>query len=82
MLRTADELLMSMALRVAGHHRAIEDIQHGEERSSFHPVCNRPLWFRPGPLLVECLNLAFLVNGQNNGVRRRIDAEPDERRAS
>ena len=32
--------------------------------------------------VVECRNLAFLVNGQNNGVRRRIDAEPDKRRAT
>jgi hypothetical protein len=59
-----------MALRVAGHHRAIEDIQHGEEVPARPFIRRRP-----------CVNLAFLVNGQNNGVRRRIDAEPDKRRA-
>lgn len=52
--------------------------------SSCRCVCNHGPWCRPslferqsGLGSVECLNLAFLVERQHNGVRGRIDIEPD-----
>jgi hypothetical protein len=83
-IEEADELLMAVALHAAADDLAFEHIESGEERG-------RAMAFvivgqgsgaallqgqaRLGP--VERLDLALLVDGEHEGVRRRIDIEAD-----
>ena len=47
--------------------------------SSWVMVPARPLFIgRPGSCAVERLDLALLVDGKHDGVRRGIDIEPDD----
>jgi hypothetical protein len=81
----ADELLMPMALHVAAYDRAIENVQRGEQRrcsvpfvimrhGSGTPLLQRQARFRS----IERLNLALFIHRKHNGVRWRIDIEPDD----
>ena len=80
----ADELLMPVLLHVPPDHGAIEDVERGIGRGGAVALVimghgAEPSFLerqsRLGP--VERLNLAFLVEGQHDGVRRRIDIKPD-----
>ncbi len=80
----ADELLMAVALHVLADDRAVENIHGGEQRRRAVPdvvVGHRAgaalLERQPGLGAVERLNLALLVERQDDGVRGRIDIEPD-----
>ena len=84
-IEEADELLMAMALHVAADHRAVEDVHRGEQRRRSVPlvvVCHRSgaalLQRQSGLGAVQRLNLALLVDRQDDGVRGRIDIEPDD----
>src|SRR6516164_11572571 len=80
-----DELLVAMALHVAADHGSVKDVQgckqaggsvpfvimgHGSGASFLHR--------QAGLGAVESLDLALLVDGQDDGVRRRIDVEADD----
>jgi hypothetical protein len=68
-----DELLMPMALHVSADHRAVEDIHRRKQGGM---VSARP-FFIGRPDSVERLDLALLIDGQDNGMGRWIDIEPD-----
>lgn len=78
---------MAMPLHVATNHRAVEHIERGEQRRravSLVVVRHGPGAFlqrQSGLCAVERLNLAVFVDGHDNGVRRKVDVEPDDRRA-
>ena len=75
---------MAMTLHVAADHRAVEHVERGEQ-------CRRAVSFvvvrhgsgaallerQAGLGAVERLNLALFVDRQNDGVRWRIDIEPN-----
>ena len=80
----ADEFLMTMTLHVATDHRTVEHVERGEQRRravSFvvvrHGSGATLLEWQAGLSAVERLNLAFFVDGQDDGVRGRIDIEPN-----
>ena len=84
-IEEADELLMAMALHVAADHRAVEDVHRGEQRRRSVPLVvvrhgsGAALLQRQSGLgAVQRLNLALLVDRQDDGVRGRIDIEPDD----
>jgi len=84
-VQEADELLMPVALHVASDDCPIENIQCGEQgRGSVSLVVVRhgaetPLFHGQARLgTVEGLDLAFLVDGQDDGVGRRIDVEAND----
>ena len=81
----ADELLVAMALHAAADHLAVEHVERGEQgRRAVALVVvghraglarlHRQARLRP----VERLDLAFLVDREHDGVRRRVDIEPDD----
>ena len=83
-VQESDELLMAMALHVAADDRAVEHVQRGEEGRG--AVALVVMGHRAEPALlqrqsrlgaVEGLDLALLVDRQHDGVRRRVDVEPD-----
>ena len=81
----ANELLMPMALHVKAYDRAVENVQRGKQRRCSVPFVvmrhgsGAPLLQRQARLRsVERLNLALFVHRKHNGVRRRIDIEPDD----
>jgi len=80
----ADELLMAVPLHVAADHRAVEHVQRGEERGGAvplvvvgHRVGAALLHRQAGLGAVEGLDLALLVDREHDGVRRRVEIEPD-----
>jgi hypothetical protein len=80
----SDELLMSVAFHATADHPAFEDIEGGEQRRcavSFvvmgHGPCASRLHRQPRLSSIECLNLALLVEREDEGVRRWIDIESD-----
>ena len=84
-IEEADELLMAVALHVAADHRAIEDVQGGEQGG--RAIALVVVGHGSGAALlhgqarlgaVERLDLALLVDRKHDGVRRRIDIEPDD----
>ena len=84
-IEEADELLMAMTLHVAADHRAVENVQRGEQRRRAVPLVvvrhgsGAALLQRQSGLgAVERLNLALLVDRQDDGVRGRIDIKPDD----
>ena len=84
-IEEADEFLMTMALHVAADHRAVEDIHRGEQRGGSVPLVvvrhgsgAAFLQRKPGLRAVQRLNLALLIDRQDDGVRGRIDIEPDD----
>ena len=83
-IEKANELLMAMALHVAADNRSVEHIQRSEQRGSavaLVVVCHgsRTAFLHRQARLssVECLNLAFFVDRQDDGVCRGIDIEAD-----
>ena len=81
----ADELLMAVALHVAADHRAVEHVERGEQRGGAvalvvmgHGAGAALLHRQAGLGAVERLDLALLVDAEHDGVRRRIDIEPDD----
>ena len=81
----ADELLMAMALHVAADHRAVEHVHGREQRRRAvalvvvgHGSGAALLHRQAGLGAVERLDLALFVDRQDDGVRRRIDIEPDD----
>lgn len=78
------ELLISMTLHVSADDRAIADVQRGEQGGRSEPLVI--VRHGPGATLVERQarlgaverpDLDLLIDGQNDGVRRRIDIGPD-----
>jgi hypothetical protein len=64
---------MPVLLHVPPDHGSVEDVEGRKQGCGAEPpLFERQL--RLGP--VERLNLAFLVEGQHDGVRGRIDIEP------
>ena len=75
---------MAMTLHVAADHRAVEHVERGEQRRRAVPFVvvrhgsGAALLERKAGLgAVERLVLALFVDGQNDGVRWRIDIEPN-----
>jgi hypothetical protein len=80
----ADELLVPMALHVAADDSAIEDVKGSEQRGgsvTLVIVRHRPgaagLLRQPRLGTVERLDLAFLVDRENDRMGGRIDVEAD-----
>ena len=82
-VQEANELLMAVALHVAADDGALEDIESGEQRR--RAVVLVVVGHRPGPAplhgqarlgTIERLDLALLVDRENDSVGRRIDVEP------
>lgn len=84
-IQEADELLVPVTLHIHTRHRAFEHVQGGEQRGgsvALVIVGHR----RAAALLkgqarlrpVERLYLAFLVDAEDHGMRRRADIEPDD----
>src|SRR5271157_1075017 len=78
----ADELLMPVTLHVAADDRAVEDVEGGEERGRSVPLVivrhgssAASLQRQAGLGAVERLNLALLVDAEDDGVSGRIDVE-------
>jgi hypothetical protein len=83
-IEEADELLVPMALHVAADDGAIEDVESGEQRGGpvtlvvvRHRSGAARLHRQPGLSTVERLNLAFLVDRENDRMGGRIDVEAD-----
>jgi hypothetical protein len=81
----ANELLMPVALHVAPDDGSVEHVHGGEQRGRAVPLVvvghgsGAALLQRQAGLgAVERLDLALLVDGKHDGVRRRIDIEPDD----
>ena len=81
----ADELLMAVALHVAADDRAVEDVEGGEQRR--RAVALVVVGHGPGAALlhrqaglgaIERLDLALLVDREDDGMGGRIDIEPDD----
>jgi len=84
-IQEANELLMSVALNIAGEDRAGEDVESGEQRR--RSVALVVMGHRAGAALfhghtrlgpVERLHLALLIDGQDDGVGRRADIKADD----
>ena len=81
----ADELLVAVALHVAADDGAVEHVERGEQGGGAvalvvvgHGAEPALLHRQAGLGAVERLDLALLVDRQHDGVRRRIDIEPDD----
>ena len=81
----ADEFLVAMARHALAGHRAVEDIERGEQRGRAVP--DIIVGHRPGPPLldrqarlsaVESLNLRLFVDRQHQAVGRRVEVQPDD----
>src|SRR5580700_6302929 len=84
-IEEANEFLMAMALHVAANHRAVEDVHRGEQRRRAvalivvrHGSGTTLLQRQSGLGAIKRLNLALLVDRQDDGVGGRIDIEPDD----
>ena len=81
----ADELLMTVTLHVAADDRTVEDVERSDQGRGAvalvvvgHGSGATLLHRQAGLSAVERLDLALLVNRKHDGVRRRIDIEPDD----
>ena len=84
-IEETDELLMAMALHVAADHLAVENVHRGEQGRRAVPLIvvrhgsgATLLERQSGLRAVKRLNLALFVDRQDDGVRGRIDIEPDD----
>src|SRR5271156_5382420 len=84
-IEEADELLVAMALHVATDDRAIEDVEGGEQRGG--AVTFVVVGHRPGPTrlhrqarlgAVKSLDLALLIDREDDGMGGWVDIEPDD----
>ena len=80
----ADKLLMTMALHIASDHGSVEHIEGGKQRCGAvalvvvgHRSSTSLLQRKTRLSAIEGLNLAFLIERQDNSVRGRIDIEAD-----
>src|SRR6202043_1429463 len=80
----ADELLMAMALHIAAHHGSVEHVHRRKQGRRPVPLVVMGhgssaafLERQAGLRSVERLDLALFVDAEHDGVRRRIDIEPD-----
>ena len=80
----ADELLVPVALHVAADDGAVEDVERGEQGGGAVPLVivrhgsGAPRLHRQSRLgAVEGLDLALLVDREDDGVGRRVDVEAD-----
>jgi hypothetical protein len=80
-----DELLMPVALHVLADHGSVEHVhrrKQGRRPVSLvvvgHGSGSALLERQAGLRSVERLDLALFVDGEDDGVRRRIDVEPDD----
>ena len=76
---------MAMALHVAAHHGSVEHVQRREQGRRPVPLVvvghgsgAAFLERQAGLRSVERLDLALFVDGKHDGVRRRVDVEPDD----
>ena len=83
-IEEADELLMTMTLHVAADHGAVEHVERGEQRGGAialvvlgHGAGAALLQRQTRLCAIERLDLALLIEGENDRLRRRIDIEPD-----
>jgi hypothetical protein len=81
----ADEFLMPVALHVASDHGPVEDIQGGEQRCGSiafvvvgHGAETPFLHGQARLAAVERLDLAFLIDRQNDGMGGRIDIKTND----
>ena len=81
----ADELLMAMLLHAAPDHGSVEHVERGEQRRravAFVVVGHGPAFAglerQAGLRAVERLDLAFLVDRDDDGVRGRVHVEADD----
>ena len=79
-----DELLMAMAVHIAAHHGSVEHVHRGKQGRCPVPLVvmghgssTAFLERQAGLRSVERLDLALFVDAEHDGVRRRIDIEPD-----
>ena len=84
-IEEADELLVSMALHVTTDGSAVEDVEGSKQRR--RAVTLVVVGHRPGAArlhgqarlsAVECLDLALLVDGEDDGMSGWIDVETDD----
>ena len=80
-----DELLMAMALHALANHLALKDIERREQGGDAMALvimgygASAPLLHRQTRLgAIKRLNLALLIDRQDNGVVGRIDVEADD----
>src|SRR6202521_4534393 len=80
-----DELLMAMALHALANNLAFKDIERREQGGNAMALvimgcgAGAPLLHRQTRLgAIKCLNLALLIDRQDNGVVGRIDVEADD----
>jgi hypothetical protein len=78
------KLLMTMALHIASDHGSVEHIEGGKQRCGAvalvvvsHRSSTSLLQRKTRLSAIEGLNLAFLIERQDNSVRGRIDIEAD-----
>ena len=83
-VQETDELLVPVALHIASDHGPVEDVQGGEQRCcsiAFVVMghgAETPFLHRQSRLgAVQRLDLAFLIDGQDDGVGGRIDVKPN-----
>ena len=81
----ADKLLVAVALHVAADDGAVEDVEGGEQRRramAFVVVGHGPgaalLHRQAGLGAIKGLDLALLINREDDGVGGRIDIEADD----
>jgi hypothetical protein len=84
-VQKSNEFLMTMALHVAADDRAVEDVKRSEQRRGTVPLVivghgSEPALLQRQARLgaIEGLNLALLVDRQDDGMGRRVDIEPDD----
>jgi len=84
-IEEADELLMSVALHAAADDLALEHVEGGEQHGRAvalvvvgHCPATTGLQRQARLRSVECLDLRFFVGAEHDGMRRRIDIEPDD----
>jgi hypothetical protein len=78
-------VIRPVALHVAADHGSVEHVHRGKQgrRSVAFVIMGHGsgaalLHRQAGLVAVERLDLAFLVDGKDDGVRRRIDMEPND----
>jgi len=83
-IQEADELLVPVAVHIAPDNRPVEDVQGGKERRGSVALvvvghgAETPLLHGQARLgTVQRLDLAFLIDGQDDSVSGRIDVKPD-----
>jgi hypothetical protein len=84
-LRKRMNSLCAVALHTAADHRPVEHAERGEQGGGAMALVivgqgMAAPWFdrQSGLGAVERLDLAFLVEREHHGMRRRIDIEPDD----